>query len=561
MPDFKSPKKTKKTTSVDGFISGQARRKIGVPTYYKKEKESTSGFIPAAKTKHRPYENDEHTVTDDLSDLEESTLSNNELDIFDTESAKESRNETTKRTGKKEKKHGKIRRFWSNRSRKFKVFFILFIILLGLAGAFGLRIYSFFNSVFSRGIGNASSAALADKPNADNLNTEGDGRLNVLLLGRGGTENVAPDLTDTIIIASIDLENKEASLLSIPRDTWVTVNGSSAKINATFANAKSASLRKGKNIADAEADGVRQTIDTVRGVAGVPIHKYVLTDYKAFRDVVNALGGITVNVPSTIYDGFTGWKFAAGSQNFNGDKALQYARSRHGSQRGDFDRSERQRQLLVAMRTKAASTGVLANPLKLNSLANAIQKNIRTDLSVDEIKTLYDKTKGLNDDKIVSLDLAKPNGPLVQTGNINGQSVVRPVAGLSDFSKIKAYARSNMLDPFLKKELPTIAIYNASGKSGLATSVADVMTSYGYKVLTKETSKINLSTTKVVRRTQNEKIFTERYLSKRFAIGITQEMPEGVVTESADANNSQSSAQPDYVIVIGSDFRATGPTW
>jgi LCP family protein required for cell wall assembly len=147
-----------------------------------------------------------------------------------------------------------------------------------------------------------------------------------------------------IVIASIDIQNQTASLLSIPRDTWVNVNGDTMKINAAYSMSKQQATYKGKSKEDAENAGISTAISAVRNVAGVPIHKYVLSDYKAFRDVVNALGGVDVNLPSPIIDGFTGWTFKAGPQTMNGDRALEYARTRQGSARGDFDRNENQTQ-------------------------------------------------------------------------------------------------------------------------------------------------------------------------------------------------------------------------
>jgi hypothetical protein len=252
----------------------------------------------------------------------------------------------------------------------------------------------------------------------------------------------------------------------------------------------------------------------------------------------------------------------------DGLTALKYARTRHGSARGDFDRNEHQRQLLVAMRQKATSTGIVANPVRLNSLANAVQKNIRTDLSIDEAKTLFDKTKTLPDSSIKSLDLAKPEGPLITTGNVGGQSIVLPTAGAGDFSKIRAYARTNMIDPYLRKEAPTVAVYNASGKVGLATSVSDVLSGYGYKVLVKETSQSNQSKTTVVKMTKTDKKFTDRFLSVRFKTPITSKLPANVVavkttpTDTSANTATPAAPEPDYIIILGIDWTPqSGPTW
>jgi hypothetical protein len=212
----------------------------------------------------------------------------------------------------------------------------------------------------------------------------------------------------------------------------------------------------------------------------------------------------------------------------------------------------------------------VANPIKLNALANAVQKNIRTDLSVDEAKTLFNRTKLLPENKITSLDLAKPDDPLVQTGAAGGQSIVRPVAGFDDYTDIRAYARTNMIDPYLRAEGPKVAVYNGSGRTGLATTVGEVMASYGYKVLTKETAKASQNKTLIVKVNKQAKMpFTERFLTIRFGTVVTTSLPGDVLPASAtttpsnSTNPSTSTApQPDYIIVLGANFRTpSGPTW
>lgn len=571
-------KRKRTTDSVDGIIS-RPLPKSTTHQYYsnrpQRVAENTKRHPVFQASRKRPHldsttfeEKPEKKEAPKLGDFD--SKDNQEFNEFFANNSEDKKIEDKSKDkvkDKKEKKRGRIRSWWKNRSLKFKFGLVSFILLLGAGGLLGIRLYSFLNSVFAKGVGNSSSAALGDKVKPEQLNTEGDGRLNVLLMGRGGTENEAPDLTDTLLIASIDLENQSTSLLSIPRDTWVTVNGSGMKINATYSTIKQNAIAKGTNKDDAEVEGIKKTIEVVRNVAGVPIHKYVLTDYKAFRDVVNALGGVDITLDKAIYDSFTGWSFKAGPQTMNGDTALKLARSRHGSARGDFDRNENQRKLLIAMRKKATSTGIVANPVKLNSLANAVQKNIKTDLSIDEAKTVFDKTKEMQDSSIVSLDLAKPDEPLVTTGNINGQSIVRPTLGISDYTKIRAYVRSNMVDPYLKKEAPTIAIYNASGKSGIATQVGDIMAGYGYKILIKETATSTQNKTLVVKKTQTDKPFTNRFLSIRFSTVIGNTVPDNIIpakeTSSQDTNQETTSTEdPDYIIVLGTDFKITnGPTW
>lgn len=566
MPQFSRPKKRRTSRSVDGMLTKRTK-KIGTPEYY-------SGGSPLSSSPRRSLgarttkpKSDIEAPDEPVTQKKLGDFNRPESSPFQSTNQRRKKSETEdmpkKAKGKKSKKEpGKIRRWWNKRSRRTKIFIIIGVILLVLGGLFGYRIYNFLNSVFGRDVGNSSSAALNDEVRPEDLNTEGDGRLNVLLLGRGGAENVAPNLTDTMIIASVDFKTQKASLLSIPRDFWVEVNGSAMKINAAYEMSREAALYEGKKEEQAEKVAIRTTIDTVRDIAGVPIHKYVLTDYKAFRDIVNALGGVDVNVPEDIYDGFAGWQFKAGEQTFNGEKALQYARTRHGSSRGDFDRNENQRRLLLAMRAKATSTGIIANPVKINSIANAVQKNIQTDLTLDEARKVFERTKDLTDNNIVNLDLAKEKDPLVETGNAGGLSIVRPVKGLVDYSDIRSYARRNMRDPYLMQENPTVTIYNGTGRDGVAEFVSGVMSAYGYKVLVKETAKENQPKTLVYKANDREMPFTERFLYKRFGVVYTKDLPGNVLPTVKEGETTPPKG--DFVIVLGSDFDKngdSGPTW
>jgi hypothetical protein len=99
-----------------------------------------------------------------------------------------------------------------------------------------------------------------------------------------------------------------------------------------------------------------------------------------------------------------------------------------------------------------------------------------------------------------------------------------------------------MIDPYLRKEAPTVAVYNASGKAGFATTVGDVLAGYGYKVLAKETSQSNQSKTTVIRMTKTAKPFTERFLSVRFkTVVIGKTLPANVVPAKTTPTNTTST--------------------
>jgi LCP family protein required for cell wall assembly len=292
--------------------------------------------------------------------------------------------------------------------------------------------------------GAQGAAALQDNVDPNKLRGEGDGRVNILLLGKGGTGHDGPDLTDTIMIASIDPVNKQAALLSIPRDLWVTPSGmGEGKINAVYANAKYAALNKKQSASQAEQAGLNAIQKEIQEDIGIPIHYHVMMDFDGFQQAIDTVGGVDINVPKELavrdnmYDEIRHKPYLldvkAGTSHFDGRRGLFFARTRHTSARGDFDRSERQRLLLVALKDKVLSAGTYSNPVKISGLIDAFGNHIQSDLSINDVMRLYDIMKNINSSAIQSVGLADPPNNYVTTASLNGLSIVRPRAGLYDF--------------------------------------------------------------------------------------------------------------------------------
>lgn len=431
------------------------------------------------------------------------------------------------------------------------------LVLAGLAiiigGYLAFKGYLNLNKVFKGG-GNA--AALEENVNPDKLRGEGDGRINILLLGRGGEGHDGADLTDTILLASIDPVNKTAGLVSVPRDLWVPISGGSTKINSVFANAKNSALRTNKDKAKAEAAGVDALKQTVGNVLGVPIHYYTLIDFTGFKQAVDVVGGVDIDVPKELavsehlWDSTTGRPYylnvPAGPQHFDSTKALYFARSRKTSVRGDFARSDRQRLLITALSQKILSAGTYANPVKVSQLMDAFGSHVSTDFSVGDAVRLMQIAKEVPSAAITSIGLADQPNPLVRTDTINGQSVVVPAAGTTDFSKIQAYIRSKLPDGYIIKEAAKVDVLNGTSRPGLATTKADELRTYGYII-----GRVGDAPTKAYQKTVlvdltgNKKPYTKNYLEKRFGVKADSQLPDStIVPEGAD-----------FVIILGSSER------
>lgn len=231
------------------------------------------------------------------------------------------------------------------------------------------------------------------------------GHTNIFVVGVGGEGHSGENLTDTMMVVSLDLKGKNAAFLSIPRDLYVESDavGWGGRINnvydAVLKNTESKDL------------AMEALITEVEKVADVPIHYYAKIDFQGFVEAIDALGGIDVDVKERIYDAeypapdgsgrtFEPFSLEIGPQHLDGETALKYARSRHGN--SDFSRALRQQEIISAAKKKALSLGVLLNPNKLRNVYDTISANFETDLEFGEMMYLAGKADAFNEGAIRS---------------------------------------------------------------------------------------------------------------------------------------------------------------
>jgi len=279
--------------------------------------------------------------------------------------------------------------------------------------------------------------AQTDDPGSLGWKIKHDERINVLLLGYGGPGHDGPYLTDSVMLLSIRPGNREAIMVSLPRDLWVKIPAlpnnryMMGKLNSAYAIGTD--HRNYPNVrSDWKTDtgGGDLAAATVSQVTGQPIDYWVGVDFKAFRDVVNALGGVTVDVPTTLDDPFfpagesTGMmhiRINAGLQQFDGEKALEYARSRETT--SDFDRSRRQQLIMLAVRQRVFSLNAVP---RLFSLLGALQDNVRTNLRPAEMQQLAVLAGRIKDQDIRRVAIDTSN--LLRSGfNSGGQYILQPL--------------------------------------------------------------------------------------------------------------------------------------
>lgn len=441
---------------------------------------------------------------------------------------------------------------WRGLRRTLAVSVVLVVTMGGLLLS---QSYLKLHQVFRGGAGEA--AALKDNVDPNLLKGEGTGRVNILLLGRGGGNHDGPDLTDSMMLVSIDPVNHTSTLLSLPRDLWVNIpSAGNMKLNAAWETGEFQYLGKvapGSTDPKAISAGFSLVDQTVGDVLGVTVNYNVLVDFQAFQQAVDTVGGVDVNVPADLVDPTMAWQNSnnpvlakAGLDTFNGNQALMYVRSRETS--SDFARADRQRAVLVALKNKIENLGTVSNPLKLSGLLNAFGNNVATDLSLKNADRLYSIAKQIRGSSISSVDLDGNDQPsanqYVTTGNINGQSVVLPKAGLFQYGDIQQYVRGQLKDPYILKEHAKIEILNGTLTPGLATNLAIVLKSYGYNVtIVGNAPNTDWTQTTVVDLTHGKDKYTKHYLEERFGVTAADHLG----STSTPTNNA------DFVIIIGND--------
>ena len=421
------------------------------------------------------------------------------------------------------------------------------VVLIGIA-YFGVKIYNTERHLFR---GGGSAAALSANVDPNQLKGEGDGRVNILLLGKGGPGHDGPDLTDTIMIASIDPVNNKVVLLSIPRDLWVKIPGNGyQKLNAAYADGKDES--NAKTTAGQEQDGLKLLDQTLEPVIGIPINYHAVVDFSAFKDVVDALGGVNVDVTQQLYDPTIEWEnnwnpviAKVGNQVMQGPQALLYARSRETS--SDFARGERQRQLIVGIKNKALSAGTFSNPIKISNLLSSLGNNVYTDFSLNDMTRVYQIMSQVPSSQISSVDMVTPPNELLTTGNINGLSVVEPRAGLYDYTDMQYFIRTTLPDGYLAKENAPVAIYNATTTAGLATKTSLTLKSYDYNVTVVDSTATptNPTNTTLVDLSGGKDKYTRHYLEQRFGVSAKSSLPSNIGVKPPIGTK--------FVIILGED--------
>jgi len=291
-------------------------------------------------------------------------------------------------------------------------------------------------------------------------------------------------------VASIDYEKNSVSLFSIPRDFYVNEDDAlgiiyGGKINELY--------RNHKNVIEDEEDRFQLFKRAVGEIVGLDVQYYVRLDFNAFVEVVESMGGITVDVQEDIYDpyypnetddGYTLFSVDKGLQEMDGETALKFVRSRKTT--SDFDRAARQQLVLDAIQQKALSKDILTSVGKLKDLYGVVEDNVNTDMSMREMISLAGLGKHMDRSRLVRKmihDDPGQEGGFLYTPErelYNGQFVLIPFG--DDNELIHKYTDLIFHQREIYYEPAKIEILNATKIPGIARNAAYQLIRFGFDV-------------------------------------------------------------------------------
>ena len=374
-----------------------------------------------------------------------------------------------KKAAKKEKKK-------FSKLRKVITTILLIIVLLIIGGGIYLLVWG--NEIIAKLTGGESdifsaiSTVMSEK--YEPLKTDENGRTNILVFGTSGYTMEGDEgdgvhdgaqLTDSIMVVSIEQETGDVAMVSLPRDlkgpATCTATG---KINEVYWC---------NNIdGDDEEGGAKALEEAVAGILDIDFQYHIHLNWGALVNIVDSIGGIKVTLDEDIADYYyTGAVFDAGVEyEINGEQALGLARARHGTQLGDFSRGNSQQKILVGIKDKILEKGLGLN--EILGLVNALGDNLRTNFSMEDIKTGAHLLKDLDLGKarqVALIDL-ETGTSFMSTAEIGGISYVIPSAGVGNYYEIQKYVEQQLSSDVAEREGAGILILNGTGETGVAAA-------------------------------------------------------------------------------------------
>jgi LCP family protein required for cell wall assembly len=391
-----------------------------------------------------------------------------------------------------------------------------------------------------------SSADLAPDP------WDGASPVTLLVMGldyRDWESNDGPPRTDTMILLTIDPLTKTVGMLNIPRDLWVSIPGFEyGKINTAYPLGEAYEVPGG---------GPALAKQTIESLLGVPIDYYAIIDFYAFEQFIDELGGINVSVPEEIAVDPIG----KGNTVFlevkdyllDGPTALAYARARH-SEGGDFDRAQRQQQVILAIKDRIIDLGPAQMAARAPALYNQLAAGIHTDLSLEDALKLGWLALDIPMASIQRGAIAPPKSVMFTKSPDGTQDILIPVPDQIRLVRDQVFASSTMASPVLntgddlanmQAEAATIVVANGTYIEGLAQETQAYLQSQGANVVDTQNGEYN-TYTRIIDYTGNP--YTDRYL-----VDLMNISPYSISFQY-DPNSPV-----DVLVILGDDWAGNNP--
>jgi len=443
------------------------------------------------------------------------------------------------------------------------LFSIIATLLLAILGFFTWR---FFETAGRIHIENDASktnfeniSSLLPGKEREKLEGEDAGRINILLLGRAGEHYPGKNLTDTVIVASIDTKARKAGFLSLPRDLFAPIpnTGLSTKLNSLYQYGLSQEI------------GADAVVSSVEHITGIDIPYFISLDFDGFEKIIDDLGGVKIHserdIRDTRYPGknysYETFELSAGWHELDGATALKYARERHSDPEGDFGRAKRQQALIKAAREKAFSASTYLNAVTLDRLLRTLGESIKTNLSVAEIASLAElgKTIDLHNASTAVVDAWKKESLLrvdhIQVGPIRAFILV-PRTG--NWSEIRDLAE-NIFDQetmrkrqeHIKEEQPDILLVSRPEHAAKASLLARTLAASFPDTDIRTGTSISLS------KIRESGIMDMTSLQKPYTLDELLKLLDAKKVSTAPTDireNGSAKDAADFVVVLGEDF-------
>jgi LCP family protein required for cell wall assembly len=381
---------------------------------------------------------------------------------------------------------------------------------------------------------------------------DGASRITMLVMGLDYRDWEAGEVprTDTMILLTVDPLTKTAGMLSIPRDMWVNIPGFDyGKINTAYYLGETYKLPGG---------GPALAMQTVENFLGVPIDYYAQIDFMAFVKFIDEIGGLDINVMDEIRVARIGsdeesYVLHEGVQNLDGMETLGYARSRYTSG-GDFDRSERQQQVIMAIREQIVTFDMLPTLIaKSPILYQELSSGIRTNLSLQQVIQLAVLGTQINPKQIKQIVI--PPDVVYESTSPDGLAILIPIPDEIRELRDKVFAVSSPASPstanvdpaeLVKMEQARVTVINGTQTGGLATRTSDYLRAQGINVVGESTADRVYEITTII--IYNGKPYTINYLAQTMGVPTSQIF-----------NSYNPDAATDIDIIIGNNWASNNP--